>query len=424
MEINTLDRICDVPHHVAVVGGGIVGLTMASALLEQAFRVTLIDPSELAGRASSATAGIIGGSSVIPWASNDLWLKIPPMLQNPNGPIRINWPIPLKLIPFLAKSIKAGTSKNRRQSSSGLAQLGLGGWNAWVGLSDQFPALKPFLAQKGCLLYYSNSQERLSDLTNNVMRREMGMRIIEMETKAVQDMLPYLSDPEPSGTFVQQAGQILNPISFQRALTDIVKRGRGAFVHEHALGFITEDKTVRSVVTPSGNVDCDSVVICAGAGSAALVKRLSSHVPILPAWGASVTFHEPEIRLELPILLQQSGVAILPNTDGLRVAGLLQVGGQLNLRDPQLENILIRRVQKLFGNFSYRELTGQFGPRPLTPDSLPVLGHAPKYKNAYFNFGHGHWGVTHAAISASVVVDLIVGQKPQIDINPYSAERF
>ena len=158
----------DIPRNIAVVGGGIIGLTLACTLLKQGLSVTLIDGEGVCGRASSATAGIIGGSSVIPWASNDLWLNIPPMLQNPNGPIRINWPIPLKLIPFLAKSIKAGTSKNRRQSSSGLAQLGLGGWNAWVGLSDQFPALKPLLTQNGCLLYYSNSQEREGSSTTKI----------------------------------------------------------------------------------------------------------------------------------------------------------------------------------------------------------------------------------------------------------------
>ncbi|MAT88451.1 MAG: hypothetical protein CL532_07905 [Aestuariivita sp.] len=122
--------------------------------------------------------------------------------------------------------------------------------------------------------------------------------------------------------------------------------------------------------------------------------------------------------------MQKAGIAVLPNLDGLRVAGLLQLGGKPHFRDELMEEILIKQVQKLFGHFSYRGLTGQFGPRPLTPDSLPVLGSAPKYKNVFLNFGHGHWGITHAAISASVVVDLISGRIPEIDITPYRAERF
>ena len=191
-------------------------------------------------------------------------------------------------------------------------------------------------------------------------------------------MLPCLSDAEPSGTFIEQAGQILDPVSLQATLTDIIKNGCGEFVHESALGFITEGSRVKAVATPSGNIDCDLVVICAGSGSSTLSAKLSSKVPILPAWGASVTLHEPEISLKLPILLQKAGFAVLPNVDGLRVAGLLQVGGRPFLRDDQLEKVLIRQVKKLFGNFYYSGTTGQIGPRPLTPDSLPVLGRAPK----------------------------------------------
>ncbi|MDG1936066.1 MAG: FAD-binding oxidoreductase [Paracoccaceae bacterium] len=419
-----MDRDCDIPRAITVVGGGIMGLTMACTLLKQGFIVTLIDKSEVAGRASSATAGIIGGSSVIPWASKDLWLNMPSMLRNPNGPFRIKWPLPKSILPFLAKSIKAGTLEQRRQSSNGLAELALRGWNAWMSLIDHYPTLKSSFLQNGCLLYYSNAQERFADVDNNAVRREMGMHLIGKGTKAVRDMLPHVSDPEPSGTFIEQAGQILDPISFQRALKDILNDGCGTFVYEHALGFITEGEGVKAVITPSGHIDCDLVVICAGTGSSALSEKLFSKVPILPAWGASVTFHEPDISLKLPILHQKAGFAVLPSVDDLRAAGLLKVGGLPLLRDEQLDRILIRQVKKLFGNFTYTGVTGQIGPRPLTPDSLPVLGRAPRYKNAYFNFGHGHWGVTHAAVSAHVILDLINGKTPEIDIRPYSAERF
>lgn len=419
-----MTRVYNIGQSISVVGGGILGLAMACRLLGQGFKVTVIDAIGEAGRASTATAGIIGGSSVIPWASKGLWLNIPAMLRDPNGPFRVKWPPPKNILPFLARSIKSGTLDQRKQSSNGLAELGLRGWNAWGSLSSHYPVITSSLAQSGCLLYYSNNREKFDDLDNNAIRRDMGMQIAEMNTKAVQDILPNLSDSEPSGTLIKQAGQILDPISFQTMLTDIILDGCGEFVREYASGFITEGARVRAIATPSGNIECDLVVICAGTGSSALSEKLSSKVPILPAWGASVTFHEPEISLQLPILLQKAGFAVLPNADGLRVAGLLQVGGRPFLRDEQLEQILIRQVKKLFGNFSYRGITCQTGPRPLTPDSLPVLGRAPRYENAYFNFGHGHWGVTHAAVSADVIVDLINGKKPEIDIKPYSAERF
>ena len=78
---------------------------------------------------------------------------------------------------------------------------------------------------------------------------------------------------------------------------------------------------------------------------------------------------------------------MLPNSDDLRVAGLLQVGGQPSFRDDPMESILKRQVQKLSGWFSYLELTSQIGPRPLPLETLPILGPAPHQK-FFLSFGH------------------------------------
>ena len=77
---------------------------------------------------------------------------------------------------------------------------------------------------------------------------------------------------------------------------------------------------------------------------------------------------------------------MLPNSDDLCVAGLLQVGGQTSLRDDPMESILIRQVQKLSGWFSYLGLTSQIGPRPLPLETLPILGPPPK--KFFLSFGH------------------------------------
>ena len=47
---------------------GIVGLTTAYALVLQSFEVTILDEAKDAASASKATAGIIAGSTVVPWA--------------------------------------------------------------------------------------------------------------------------------------------------------------------------------------------------------------------------------------------------------------------------------------------------------------------------------------------------------------------
>ena len=64
------------------------------------------------------------------------------------------------------------------------------------------------------------------------------------------------------------------------------------------------------------------------------------------------------------------------------------------------------------------------GHRPSLPDSLPVLGRAPRFPNAFFAFGHGHVGLTAASQTSEMIADLVEGKAPAIDTAPYSADRF
>jgi len=58
------------------------------------------------------------------------------------------------------------------------------------------------------------------------------------------------------------------------------------------------------------------------------------------------------------------------------------------------------------------------------PDSVPVIGPAPRYRNAIFAFGHGHCGLSLAARTGDLVAALIGGRDPGIDMAPYRADRF
>lgn len=64
------------------------------------------------------------------------------------------------------------------------------------------------------------------------------------------------------------------------------------------------------------------------------------------------------------------------------------------------------------------------GHRPCLPDSLPVIGPSPAFPQVFYAFGHGHLGLTMAAITGRLVADLVAGRAPPIDMAPYRADRF
>ena len=58
------------------------------------------------------------------------------------------------------------------------------------------------------------------------------------------------------------------------------------------------------------------------------------------------------------------------------------------------------------------------------PDSLPVLGRAPRQGGLWLAFGHGHWGLTLGPVTGRLIADMMIGTTPFADPAPYRAERF
>jgi len=58
------------------------------------------------------------------------------------------------------------------------------------------------------------------------------------------------------------------------------------------------------------------------------------------------------------------------------------------------------------------------------PDSLPVLGYATHCDRVIYSFGHQHLGMTLCPRTALITADLVAGRNPQIDLQPYRADRF
>ena len=69
-------------------------------------------------------------------------------------------------------------------------------------------------------------------------------------------------------------------------------------------------------------------------------------------------------------------------------------------------------------------LSEWFGERPLTPDSLPVLGRSPHFGNAFYAFGHSHMGLTWGPTTGRLLSELLSGNKSNIDLSPFRADRF
>src|SRR4029077_16158069 len=84
----------------------------AIELLRDGHAVTIVEPGSPGGEqaASYGNGTLLNHSSVIPMSSPGLWKKVPGYLMDPLGPLTIRWSYLPRLLPWLARFLRAGST--------------------------------------------------------------------------------------------------------------------------------------------------------------------------------------------------------------------------------------------------------------------------------------------------------------------------
>jgi D-amino-acid dehydrogenase len=108
----------------------------------------------------------------------------------------------------------------------------------------------------------------------------------------------------------------------------------------------------------------------------------------------------------------------------LRATGFVELAN-LNRDIPEARLATIKKsVQSRFPGCADLEAAESWtGFRPMTPDGPAIIGRAGR-ENLYLNTGHGTFGWTLSAGSASVIVQVMEGEEPSVNLDPFRPDRF
>lgn len=184
---------------------------------------------------------------------------------------------------------------------------------------------------------------------------------------------------------------------------------------------------ISSAITDQGEITAEAFVVALGSYSPLVMRGLDLDLPISPAKGYSITapLLDETMAPKISITCNTHKLVLTRMGDRLRVGGTLELGrGYDTTIDEARARLVLNNTTKLFpGAIDPAQATFWTGLRPLTPDSLPIIGRA-KQHNLFLNTGHGMLGWTLAAGSARIAADLVGGHAPAIDINGLGWERF
>jgi len=409
--------------HVVVVGAGVVGLACASHLQMRGYDVTLVDPRAPGEYCSLGNAGCLSRCSCVPLGLPGTWRKVPGWLMDPTGPLFIPLRYAFRIAPWLWR-FQRSTSMTRVNAIAdalhALLTQTVEKWRplaAWAGAAD-------LIVQQGYAFAYESEAAFAGDALSRQIRAARDVAIEVLTGADIRAFDPSLSPLLTHLVLLPEQGHCPNPLRLSRALAARLAAGGATFATRAVTGFDLVDGRVTRVRTEGEPIDTDTVVIAAGAHSKPLAAQLGAKVPLETERGYHAMVLSPTVVPRIPIASGEGKYFVTPMEEGLRVAGTVELAGLAAPPDYRRADALVEKAQRLLPGLRGARVERWMGHRPSLPDSLPVIGRAPRARNAFLAFGHGHVGLTAAAPTGEIVADLIGGRTPFIGIEAFAAERF
>ena len=164
---------------VAVLGAGIVGVATALELLRDGRQVTLIEPGEPGSEqaASYGNGAWLSPSSVVPISMPGLWRKVPGMLRDPLGPLSIRPGYMPRLLPWLVRFVRAGSTVARvRRTARALRPLLADAPERHRALAEQ-AGVPELIERRGLLYIYPSRADFEAEALAWQLRREKRRRV-------------------------------------------------------------------------------------------------------------------------------------------------------------------------------------------------------------------------------------------------------
>jgi len=365
------------PAEVVIVGGGVIGLSIAYVLSREGVRATVLDRAGLGQAASWAGAGMI-----------------PPhterLATNPTVELR-SWSA--VLYPEWSEALRQETGIDNGYRRTG-------GVDVAADLAEE------------------------NELKTSAGRWKAERIVFErLHPGDFGRVEPALNPDLRAAYFLPDRAQIRNPRHIKALAAALGGRGVTLRPGLGALGFEERSGRVVGVRTEAGILPCGVAVVAAGAWTAGLLEGLSAGVATPPLKGQIVLLRP--VRPILRRIVEHGRMYLVPRDDGRVLIGATEEDAGFDTRTTdEARRDLVAEAVRLCPGLSRAEVERSWaGLRPGSVDSKPYLGPSAGHSNLIVAAGHKRAGLQLAPASAEVIADLVLGRPPRVDLAPFRTGR-
>jgi glycine oxidase len=362
---------------VLVIGGGIIGCSIAWRLAQAGTKVTVLDRAEPGAEASSAAAGMLApvGEMLTPRTFSELCVA-----SN-------------SLYPHFVAEIEESSGHPTGYRSDG---------SLLVALDEEL-------------------EEELAEVHRT--QSAQGFALRPLTAAEVHERQTGLSPQVRSGLFVPGDHWVDNE-RLTRALVVACRRAGVRFEAGHAVDkFHTRGDHLAGVTAGNAaSFTAKTYVLATGCWSGEVAAGLGIHVPIIPCCGQMMEFEAPR---ELPYVVRAGIHYLVPRPERRVLLGTTAeyTGFEKAVTAKGLHSILEGALRLSPQVSEFRFLRAWAGLRPDTADHLPILGYG-EIENLVFATGHFRNGILLAPVTAEIIADIILKGSTDRLIEAYRPTRF
>jgi D-hydroxyproline dehydrogenase len=407
---------------VAVVGGGIVGLSTALQLQRDGHDVTVIERDAPMQACSAGNAGYLSEANIFPPASPDMLWQMPRLTLAKDGPLVIRPSYAPHMLPWGRRALAVLKPQSMARITGTLAAMTR---LAYASISElaAHAGASGLLSRDGGLVAFKTQAALEKKCAAMNTWNGYGLPVRRLSADEIAALEPALAPDIVGGLLFQNSGRCSNPQGLGLRYAEHLAAQGGRIVRDEVRA-INPEGSGKVSVQGQHSRQFDRVVVCGGYWSGTLMRSFFHRVPLVSERGYHLMLPRPGLSLTRPVVFGEPHFAATPMDEGLRLAGTAEFARWDAPPAWERAHMLLALASQYLRGLDGTEARPWMGIRPSLPDGLPAIGTVPGAPTIHYAFGHAHNGLTLSAVTARCVSALVQDTAPPVDMAPMSLERF
>ena len=410
---------------VIIVGGGIIGLACAHYLLEKNVSVRIIEQEGIGSGASHGNCGLLYFSGIIPLCSPGVVRHEIYRAVLGRSSLYIKPTLDITLISWLLKFAAHCNATHMNAASKAKNDILRYSLELFDTLFSEH-AIECDFEKKGLLFLFKDKKYFDNYKSTNAFLENFGLGARPFDRDDVLQLEPAISQGI-AGAWYNEHDWHLRPEMLVDSWKNLLIK-KGVIIEEKCkmINFEIEHSKIRYVNTVKGRYRADVFILATGAWTPEVKKQLNLDIPVQPGKGYSITMERPDQSPEIPCLFYEKNIVATPWKTGYRLGGTMEFSGFNNeLNEKRISRLITGAKEYLNTTVENSPTIERWtGLRPMTYDDLPIIDRSAFQKNLFIATGHGMLGLTMATGTGKAVCDMICKGNTQIDLAPFSMDRF